>query len=83
MPNGVNWDGRSKTDGASDAHYSHVEFRNEGGDDYRDNWVCQNSDVCYAGEATDSPIVLDWGEIGNYGADIEAGDYLQNRVWGF
>ena len=56
-----------------------MEFGNEGRNDYRDNWRCQNSDVGYAGEATDSPSDLDWGEIGNRGADIEVGGYLLNR----
>ena len=36
----VNWDGRRKTTGAIDAHYSQVGYGNEGWNDYRDNWGC-------------------------------------------
>ena len=49
------------------------------GGDYRDNSGCQNSEVGYAGEATDSASDLERGELGCYGADIEVGDYLLNR----
>ena len=39
----------------------------------------QNSDVGYAGEATDSASDLEWGELGDYGADIEVGGLSSNR----
>ena len=72
---GVNWDEWINNTGGSDnRHHSQVEFGNEGGNDYQDDWAYQPCDVMYAGESIDSPIVLDWGEIENYGAYSEVGD---------
>ena len=41
------------------------------------------SDVRYAVEATDSEIDLDWGEIENYGTDIDVSDYILNHDGAF
>ena len=35
--------------------------------------------VWYAGKESESPIDLDWAELGNYGAVSEVGRYLENR----
>ena len=36
-------------------------------------------DVLFAGHGNESPSDLDWPELGNYGADSEAVQYLQNN----
>ena len=48
--------------GDIDNHHSQVGFGNEAYAEYKDNWD-QTSDVLYKGEAMDSPIGLEWGEI--------------------
>ena len=55
------------------------EVGNWENDAYRANCGDQTTDVRYAGVAIDSQSGLDWGEIENYGTDIEVGDYLLNR----
>ena len=53
--------------------------RQEGDDEYQDDWGDQTQDVLFARNENGPPSDLDWGNFGNYGAEGEVGNYLQNN----
>ena len=55
----------------------HEIERNGENDEHRGIWGDRQLGVLFAGWGNGRPSELGWGELGNYGADCEAGQYLQ------
>ena len=69
----TNWEGPNWVD---DNHHTQEEYEE---DDYRGSLGDRARDVLFSRNENEPPSDLDWVELGTYGADSKAVQYLENN----